>query len=309
MKINITRSGFTFILLAFSLGCQRTNTTESGEIIPKTNVEVTHIQEGIVEDNLELFATTVYLKRNLISAPIPAFITAVNIRLGDHVNEGDVLFELESKERRALKGDTSFANHTLEGFGILKIKASASGIITTLDKQQTGDYILEGTKMCTISESADLAFQINVPYEYIDLVQPGGKCKIVLPDNKVRTATITTPLTTMNLNSQTETVLAKSPGKLFLPENLIVKVLINKSKGKESQILPKSCVQTDEMMKNFWVLKLINDSTAVRTPVEIGRHSEKEIEIISLHFNRAERIIETGGYGLGDTAYVKIKNS
>lgn len=292
--------------LALHACIRKTVSTEEATLTPKTSVQVTGIRWGAVNDDLELFANTVYLKRNVVTAPIPSFIAKVNIHLGDRVKQGEVLYELESKERRALGSQVARFDSSLVNFGIISVKAPALGIISTFDKQQIGDYVLEGTQLCTISESNDLAFQINVPYEYTQYVKQGKSCRIILPDNTIHAAIITTPLSSMNMAAQTQSILAKTAESLFLPENLIVKVLINKGNGNHKQVLPKSCVLSDEMMKNFWVMKLINDSTAVKVPVVVGNRNLTEAEIISPRFSSSDRIIMTGGYGLPDTALVKI---
>ncbi len=275
-------------------------------ITPKSPVQTTSIRIGSIDDNLILSATTIYLKRNIITAEIPAFITKVNIHLGDRITKGQILYELQTKERKALGKQIINSDTALTNFGNIKIYAPASGIISTFDKQQTGDYILEGAQLCTIAESNDLAFQINVPYEFSQFTKVGHHCTINLPDNTTHSATITTPLTAMNTLAQTQTILAKSNDILFLPENLIVKVLIDKTSNGYTQIIAKLCVLSDEMMQEFWVMKLINDSTAVKIPITIGNKSDKEVEIISPKFNATDRIISNGNYGLADTASVKI---
>lgn len=274
--------------------------------LPKTSVEITHVQLGSVSDELILFGTTIYLKRNMVTAPIPAFITNVKVKLGDKVNQGDVLYELESKERRALGNNASKVDTSLTNFGMIKVKASASGIISTLDKQQPGDYVLEGAQLCTIAESNDLVFQVNVPFEFTPFTKQGKNCIVLLPDNTVHVASFTKSLTAMNAMAQTQTVLAKTNENLFLPENLIVKISINKGTNDRKQVLPKACVLSDEMMKEFWVMKLINDSTAVKFPVMIGNRNKDKVEVISPQFNPNDKIISTGNYGLSDTALVRI---
>ena len=54
---------------------------------PKSIVEVVSVKYGTVDDELILSATTVYLKRNVVTATIPAFITNVRVKLGDAVNK------------------------------------------------------------------------------------------------------------------------------------------------------------------------------------------------------------------------------
>ncbi len=296
-----------FLILTAFTGCKNdTSKNDEKTITPKTSVEVVHVKKGAITDNLELLASTVYLKRNIAIAPIPAFITKVNIRLGDEVRKGQILYELESKERRALGNKSTILDSSMVNFGIIQVKAQASGIVSTLDKQQTGDYVLEGTQLCTIAESSDLAFQINVPFEYKSYVHQGEECKVILPDNTTHTAIITTPLSAMNMTAQTQTILAKSVRQLFLPENLTVKVLVNKGSSTPQQIVPKAAVQSDEMMESFWVMKLMNDSIAVKVPVDIGNQNQEQVEIISPEFKESDRIITTGAYNMPDTALVKV---
>ncbi len=298
---------FLIIILGFS-SCSSKNESaaDSVEIVPKTPVEVVSVGNGSINDELVLFGTTIYLKRNLVSSSIPAFVTVVNVKLGDKVNKGDILYVLQSKENRALGNDVAKIDSSLTNFGIIKIRASASGIISTLDRQQVGEYVLEGTQLCTIAESNDLVFQVNVPFEFTNFTKIGSQCTLILPDNSVHNATFTRALTTMNVAAQTQTILAKSAENLFLPENMIAKVGISKNSHSNKQTLPKSAVLSDEMMKDFWVMKLINDSTAVKTPVTIGNKNNQRIEVLSPQFNRNDRIISVGNYGLSDTAQIKI---
>lgn len=297
---------YIFLVSTVLVACSTKPVEEEVFVIPKSPVQISSIRIGAIDDNLILSATTIYLKRNVITAEIPAFITKVNIHLGDKVTKGQVLYELQTKESKALGKQMINADTALINFGNIKIYAPASGIISTFDKQQTGDYVLEGTQLCTIAESNDLAFQINVPYEFSQFTKSGSQCVITLPDNSTHSASITTALTTMNSLAQTQTILAKCNDQLFLPENLIVKIQVSKNVKGEKQLLEKPCVLSDEMMQEFWVMKLINDSTAVKVPVIIGNKNEKEIEITSPVFDANDRIIINGNYGLADTAFVKI---
>lgn len=305
MKNYIKSLAVVFCLSLASCGSHQEEMIEQ-VIQPKTPVEITTVQYGSVDDELILFGTTIYLKRNMVTAPIPAFITNVRVKLGDKVNQGDVLYELESKERRALGSNALKIDTSLSNFGLIRVKASASGIISTLDKQQPGDYVMEGAQLCTIAESSDLAFQVNVPYEFTPFAKAGTNCNIILPDNISHQAILTTPLTAMNVLAQTQTILAKTNENLFLPENMIVKVVVNKGTKNNKQVLPKTCVLTDEMMKEYWVMKLINDSTAIKISVTVGNKNTDRIEIITPQLNPNDRIISNGNYGLMDTALVRV---
>ncbi len=294
---------------AFALcSCSRTSSEEDAPVKAKVPVEVTGLTRGIVKDELTLFANTLYLKRNVVTSPIPAFITHVFVKLGDPVRQGQVLYLLETKERRALGSQAVVPDSSALSFGKITIKAPASGIISTLDKQQIGDYVLEGGQLCTIAESNALAFAVNVPFEFTPFAKAGMKCTLVLPDDSRHPATFTTPLTTMNSLAQTQTILAKASESLFLPENLIVKVIVNKSAETKQQVLPKACVLTDEMMEKFWVMKLMNDSTAVKVPVTPGVRNLDLVEIIEPKFKPEDKFLISGNYGLPDTALVNVNN-
>src|SRR5258706_7906230 len=147
------RTNLRFIVLfAFAINsCGRTSSEEDAPVRPKVPVEVAALTNGIVRDELTLFANTLYLKRNVVTSPIPAFIIQVFIKLGDPVREGQVLYLLETKERRALGSQAVVPDSSSVSFGKIAVKAPASGIISTLDKQQVRDYVLEGGQLCTIA--------------------------------------------------------------------------------------------------------------------------------------------------------------
>ena len=57
-------------------------------------------------------------------------------------------------------------------------------------------------------------------------------------------------------------------------------------------------------MEKFWVMKLINDSMAVKTMIKPGITAGNKVEILSPAFSLQDRIINKGNYGLSDTAFV-----
>ena len=59
-------------------------------------------------------------------------------------------------------------------------------------------------------------------------------------------------------------------------------------------------------MENFWVMKLINDSTAVKVLLKTGIVTDSQIEILMPLFDKNDRLINSGHYGLADTARVNI---
>ncbi len=299
-------SNYILIFALVASACSKPLQEEESTAKARVSVQVVELNKGIVKDELTLSASTLYLKRNVVASPIPSFITQVFIKLGDAVKEGQILYQLETKEGRALGSQAVMPDSSSTSFGKITVRAPTSGIISTLDKQQIGDYVLEGAQLCTIAESNALSFAVNVPFEYSAFAKAGMKCSLILPDNSIHAATFTTPLSTMNALAQTQTILAKSNDRVFLPENLIVKVIVDKNNTKLQQVLPKESVLSDEMLENFWVMELINDSIAVRVDVTLGNRNRQSVEIVSPTFKADAKFLITGNYGLPDTAFVKV---
>lgn len=264
--------------------------------MPGTAVTLTHAAFGRIEKEVIFSATTVYQNKSVVGAPIPAFITEALVQPGSRVKAGETLYRIESKEQHALGN----GSHT-----VIPIKAERDGIVLDV-QQQAGSYVTEGTVLCTVAEIESLVFEIHVPYEQQRYAHRGSKCRLELPDGTRLAATVQAPLATMNTVSQSERVIARAKAP-FLPEGMHVKAVFSESgSSSEGMILPKSAVQSDETLTKYWVMKLADDSTAVRVPVAIGNSNASEIEIESDALSPQDRIILTGGYGLEEGARVVV---
>jgi multidrug efflux pump subunit AcrA (membrane-fusion protein) len=91
-----------------------------------------------------------------------------------------------------------------------------------------------------------------------------------------------------------------------IPQDLIAKVKILKTAVNNAETLPKSAVLSDETQTKNWVMKMINDSTAVKVPVKTGIEKGDTVQIISPRFSPNDKILSGGNYGLPDTAFVTV---
>lgn len=264
---------------------------------PGTAVTLTHAASGKIEMEIILSATTAYQNKSVVGSPIPAFITEVLVQPGSRVKAGEILYRIKSKEQHALGND----NHA-----VIPIKAERDGIVLDV-QQQAGSYVTEGAVLCSVAEAGSLVFEINVPYEQRRYAHNGSRCMLELPDGTRLTATLHAPLATMNTVSQSERVIARAKAP-FLPEGMNVKAVFteNDSSSDKGMILPKSAVQSDETFTEHWVMKLSDNGTAIKVPVEVGNSNVSEIEIKSDALSPQDRIILTGGYGLEDGAKVVV---
>ena len=297
---------FLLLLVALLAACHGGAPAEEAAPAPRAAVRVVPVSTQDLTQYRSFPATSTYPRKSTVTAPVPAYVTGVRVRLGDRVTAGQVLFTFETKERRALGSSIQRIDPTLKGFGLLRVTAPSAGIVSVLNVQQPGDYLLEGAPLCMIAESRGLVFQLNLPYEYHALAQGNPTCTIILPDSTRLTGTVQTALASVSAG-QSEIYLVKPtkpPG--VIPENLIVQIRLTQTRQPRAQTVPAGCVLADETLDNFWVMQLVNDSTAVKVPVTLGVQTPAEIEIKTPTFAPGARLLSTGNYGLPDTASVDV---
>ena len=268
-----------------------------------TPVHITHIETGPLTDYIELNATSSFLKKQIIKSIANGYITNIAVNIGDRVSEGNILFTIKTKEASAMK---DLHDTTLNFSGVIKIKASKSGVISMIN-HQLGDYVQDGEQLCMISEQSSFVFLMDVPFEIHKYAKPGVVCDIVLPGKDIIKGTIKSGLSAMDVGSQTQSYVVQPATDNLLPENLIAKVRIAKERKGDAVTLPKSAILSDEIQTSFWIMKLINDSVAVKVPVKKGIETSERTEILSPKLGTKDRILSSGNYALPDTAKVSVQ--
>ena len=210
------------------------------------------------------------------------------------------MFEIQTKENKALENSGS------GNIGLIKVFAPSHGVISTLSVTENGAYMVEGAPLCTVAESNEVLVQLNLPFEYNSLVKTGTKCTLVLGEDTKFDGTVYQILPTVDEANQTQQILIKPHTNKKLPENLNLAVEILKSRHNQTCLVPRDAVMTNETQTEFWVMKLINPTTAVKIPVKEGIQAGDRVEILSPSFTKDDKIVVTGNYGLPDTAKVKI---
>lgn len=279
--------------------------SDTDNLQPRSSVSVVTLKTGMMVHTEQLAATAHYLRRNTVTAPVAGYIHFVKINFNDRVTKGQLLYTLETKERKAL-GSFDDKDMTDKNYGLIDVYAPMSGIVTSIPQSQTGIFVTEGGALCDISDNHSLYFQVNIPYEYAKYVKENKSCTITLPDNTNIGAHLETPIIQANTDLQTIPYMAKPETDVYIPEGIIATVKLVIYQNGAATMLPKNAVLSDELMQQFWIMKLINDSTAVKVPVTIGAQNDSLIEIKSPVFNNNDKILNSGNYGLSDTALVKV---
>ena len=288
--------------LLFPVACR--NTREADEKVVRAVVPVTviNLRTGTMMEYAEFPATSSFLEKAVIKSPITGYVEKCFLSAGDRAKMSEMLFELRTKEATVLYQDSV---HALGITGLIQVRASIEGLVSVINHPK-GDFVQEGEPLCTLVLPKSLVFILELPYELKDYIRLGTECVLLLPDNEKLSASIHAVLPAMTGASQTVRVILQPSLPKPLPENLMARVKIIRSIKNRVTILPKSSVLSDEVMKNFWVMKLLNDTMAVKVPVIPGIAGTDSIEIVSPVFQSVDRFLSSGNYGLGDTAIVRI---
>lgn len=308
MKKNI--SYWLFVVTAVMLiACQNKAAEKDDEDVAQvqtqTPVTVTSVSNEPITEYVELNATSTFLEDNVVKSNINGYIKSVNIKVGQHVNVGQILFIVKTKEAESLGSTIDKLDSSFHFTGVSQIPASQTGYISALN-HEIGDYVQDGEQLAVISNSNSFGFILNVPYEIHQYVSLNKNVDVVLPDSTHLAGVVALVMPDIDSVSQTQKVLVKVPPSVNLPENLIAKIRILKLQKTNTISLPKQAVLSDEAQANFWVMKMIDSSTAVKVPVVKGITTNDRIEIIRPQFSSNDKILLTGNYGLQDTAKVRV---
>jgi biotin carboxyl carrier protein len=303
MHQRITKYIATGILSVLIItGCHQAANNSEKTTPSAIPVTVTPLRTGPMSSYLELSGTSTFLFKAAVKAPVTGYIENMFISQGDAVVNNNRLFTIKTKEASAITNDSINA---LKFKGLIDVKAAVAGLISSIDHPK-GDYVAEGDQLCQIAVPESFVFILDIPFELSGSLKLNTWCEIVLPDGHSLQGVIKSRFPSMTGSSQTERFIVKLSESASLPENLIAKIKIIKESADKTVSLPKSSILTDETMKSFWVMKLINDSIAVKVPVITGISEKEYVQIKMPIFKDTDLFLSSGNFGLGDTANVKV---
>jgi hypothetical protein len=273
---------------------------QSGTPVTVTNPTVTSLT-----DYMTFNANTTFLSKEIVRSTFQGFIKKVYKNIGDNIKTGDVIFQIITKE--AYAADNLKLKLNGEPFsGTILLKAKTNGVLTELN-YNTGDFVSDGEQLAIISNPNSLAVLLNVPYQHAAKIKLKSNCNIILPDGKSINGRISKSLPSVDPISQTQTFIVNLLEINKYPANLNVEIKIPVSVVKGATTLPRTAIQSSETLDSFWIMKLMNDTTAVKVLVEKGLENDSLVQILKPSLDLLEKIIIDGAYGLTDTSKVEIK--
>lgn len=274
---------------------------------PRAVVTVGTLKTDTLTDVLRLSAVSAYPAKDVLRATTTGYVLAPVPVPGQRVAAGQTVFRLQTKESRVLHLDKLTGDPRLRFSGILAIKSGRAGVLATVDKL-AGDYVQDGEQLALTYDKSRFGFILDVPVTQLRFVHPGQACRILLPDGRTLTGRVAEVLATADVSIQTQRYTVRPTGGAVpeLPENLAVQVELARTAPHRARTLPRGAVLTDETQTQFWVMRLLNDSVAVKVPVTVGAQQRERVEIKQPAFDPKDRILLTGNFGLDDTAAVKV---
>lgn len=298
-----------FIVGALS-GCKtgkKNLDVESGTLtVAKTPVTIAYPTDTIREtENIVLSAVASYLLKSDVKANTTGYITQMNIKLMSNVRRGQLLFALQTKEARALGNTINQLDPSFRFNGGTSVVSPSTGYVAMLN-HQIGDYVQDGEILATITDESSFGFVLNVPYEYNQLIKNNNRLIVHLPDGRNLNGYVARVMPVLDSVSQTQKVLIKVTDKGQVPENLIANIQLTRQIATGISV-PKASVLTDETQSSFWVMKLLNDTIAIKVDIQKGVETDKWVQIKSANLSKTDRVVTSGNYGLSDTAFVTIE--
>lgn len=269
-------------------------------------VTVTAVSKNQMYTEMEFNAYSKYLQKVLIRSPVAGFITHVSVKPGDRVLAGQKAFVLQTQEARALQGLDLKNDSLLQSTAPILVKSPQSGIISTVS-YQVGAFVQQGEQLADALAQGSIVFVMNVPFEHVGLIKRGAAVQLQLPGHAHIKATMGDQVPTAKSTGQVTSFILRPDTLWQIPENLNVTVLLQTDVREGVPTLPKEAILTDETQTKFWVMKLLNDTTAVKVDVQKGQETDGLVEIVKPAFSENDRILLTGQYGLSDTANVKLE--
>jgi hypothetical protein len=284
--------------------CNSGRVAEEASIKARTPVTIVSPAFKSLSQTVEFPAVSTFLVKNTVRSGTSGIVETVNITPGENIKAGFLLFTLKTREAAALQNAAS-NDTTLNFRGMIRINSPKDGVISSVI-HQAGDFVQEGDELAVISDSRSLVFIMEVPFEMKEIADKNKECVLNLQDSSVIKGTIVRRLPEMNLQDQTVSYLIRPVTSRYLPQNLLASAILSKSLPRKALVLPRQSILGNETQSEFWIMKVINDTTAVRINIVKGIENRDETEITSPVLTPDDRILMTGNYGLPDTAAIEI---
>ncbi len=292
------------LALVFAVtACQQRNNNVSDTKLPLPTVSVGMpvVQNKIVYGHFR--AVSRYLQDVNFRSRTEGVVTKVFTRPGDEIRAGQPLFIIKPVELTALEKSGSLAQGLDNSSDTI---FSDQNALTNSVAVQEGDYVQPGSLLASAFKKHSLVAMTYVPFDQVASIGKKPSCTVIIPGQKPVKSYFKRPLFIADTITQSQPFLVPLPSNLQLSAGMNLQVRFKEREIHQGTFVPRDALLTNEEETRFWLMKMTNDTTAVKVPVTIGWQGENSIEIVSGNLKPGDRIVTQGAYGLPDTATVKI---
>ena len=294
------------VLTLLMASCKGTNNNAPAPKKAAIEIKTAMVEVRSIREYQDFNGVTQYQKKERLRADITGYISSLPFERGDRVQRGATFATVRTKEQNALAEAVKIDSSLAQFAKPLPIITNATGIITQLNVVK-GDYVAEGDILAVIAQPKTLVVRVNVPFSDKNGVEVGTPCQVMVPNQKadVINTEITSRLPMIDSVNQTQTFLIALPDQQ-LPERLNVQVRTVLRQDSTALSIPHDALQTNELMTDFWVMKVFNDTLAVKEEVLPLLQNDSVVQINSTKVKRGDRVVTEGSYQMQDSTRVKI---
>lgn len=277
----------------------------TGEDSAPINVSTAQVKRENLNKYRTFVGVTRYQQSEDIRATVTGYVTHMPFALGDAIKKGQVFATIRTKEQDALDEAVAIDSSLAQFTGPIKVASNASGSISGL-KVVPEDFVSEGDVLATVSQPNTLIVQLSVPFEYTSKIKVGTPCTLLVPGHPDLSSRISGILTSTDSLGQAQHYLVRVPG-MQLPENLKVQVRVAVENAENVLTIPHEALQTNELLTDFWVLKVIDDTLALRKKVTPILETDSLVQIRADEVMENDKVVTTGGYQMADSTRIRIE--
>jgi len=303
MKKQYSKYMVAILLITCFIACKKKVEAVSEKKAP-INVTVVRVQQNDIKEYLTFNGVTQYQKKENIRSNVTGYISWMKYKIGDRINIGQAFASVITKEQDALKEAVKIDSSLGKFIRPITISSNVTGVFTVLNVT-LNDYVAEGDVLATILQPKSLVVQVNVPYEYGNAIKIGSSCEIILQNGELLNAKVTGTLPTIDPVAQSQVFLIALPSG-NLPENLNVQIRTIYKEDTTAMTIPKKALQTNELLTKSWVMKVVNDSLALKLQVTTLLKNDSLVQIKSEGIKVNDLVITKGGYQMQDSTIVSI---
>lgn len=259
-------------------------------------MEVANLRIQTVEVSEEDFETTVFAigrieeipaNRSVLSSRISGRAIKVNAFVGDRVEKGQVLVEVESRQ----PGNPP---------PTISLKAAQSGLVIA-SHVRVGQPVEPDAEMLDISDRSEMWASAKIPEKEASTMELGTKARIVV--HALGGEPIVAELTRFGIEADRKAGTVEGIFKIPNPDGKLqpgmrAEFAIITATRSDVMAVPRTAVQGDPAKRVVYVKDFDLPNVFVRAPVVLGEQNDEYIEVIS-GLLPADEVVTQGSYSLG----------